>query len=248
MSKVILIDDEQHCIDTLSSMLKAHPKYKIVGTAHTVAEAIEKTKKLKPNLVFLDIEINNATGFHYLQAFPSIDFNVIFTTAHEHYAIKAIKYSALDYLLKPIDQGDLNESLNKLDSKLSLEGLEERFNTLINNIKQPEIYKRIHIPTAEGFQFIEIKDILFLKAAINYTDIYLTNSKKITVTKTLKFFESLLHQSHFYRVHKSYFINIDHIIAYHKTNGGEVIMKDNTPISVSLRRRELFLKRVFPNS
>jgi len=248
MVKVILIDDEQHCIDTLTSMLKLHPNFTIVGTAQTVSEAIEKTKRLKPNLVFLDIEMGNANGFDYLQAFSSIDFYVIFTTAHEGYAIRAIKFSALDYLLKPIDQDELKQSLNKLDDKLSSEGIEERINTLIHNLRQPETSKRIHIKTAVGFEFIEIKQILFLKGAINYTDIYLTIGKKITVTKTLKFFESLLSQTQFYRIHKSFIINISHIIAYHKTNGGEVIMKDKTTISVSIRRREHFLKTVFPNS
>ncbi len=248
MNKVLIIDDEQHCIDTLSQALAGHDQYKIVATAQNLKDSLQKTKQHQPDLVFLDVELGPETGFDYLSQLTSINFEVIFTTAHEHYALKAIHYSALHYLLKPIDSNDLRDALDRFNNRKEGLAIQDRLDTLIHNMSGPETSKRIYISTTEGYLFIDLSNIIYLKAAESYTYVYPNNGARRIASKTLKFFHELLPKDQFYRVHKSYVVNIEHIVSYRKASNGEVVMSDGTVISVSLRRKDHFLKTVFPNT
>ena len=247
MIKVLIIDDEQHCIDRLTHLLI--PSYEklveIIGSARSVEEGVKAITLLKPDLVFLDVQIHEKTGFDLLRALPEINFAIIFTTAYEKFAIQAIKFSAIDYLLKPIDEDDLNIALLKLINDTSKKITSEKIDTLLQNTqKNTGIPKKIIVPTISGFEFLDIANIIRCKSDINYTTIYLKDKQKLVVAKTLKEFEELLTDHSFFRIHNSHLINLAFIKSYNKGKGGSVILTDGTEIEVSSRRKDDFLKRL----
>ncbi len=247
MIKVLIIDDEQHCIDRLSKLL--HPSHdnilEITGTALTVEEGVEKIISLKPDLIFLDVQIDDKTGFDLLRALNEINFAIIFTTAFEKFAIQAIKFSAIDYLLKPIDDADLNAAILKFMNERSQKLAAQKIELLLQNTQnKKDIPKKIIVPTVSGFEFLEIADITRCQSDINYTTIYLKDKHKLVVAKTLKEFEELLGGHAFFRVHNSHLINLNCIKSYNKGKGGSVILNDGTEIEVSFRRKDEFLKRL----
>ncbi len=245
MIQAIIIDDEQHCIDRLDYLLSTYAGrlIQVAGAYMTVEKGVQAIHSLKPDLVFLDIEVGRDTAFDLLAAFGRIDFEVIFTTAYEQYAVKAFRFSALDYLLKPIDRDELLASLDRLQERVSQQDRAEKFDVLFDNLrKQPGTSRRITIPTVNGFHFITTDEIVRCQADINYTHLFLKNNQKITVAKPLKDFEEMLGEYRFYRIHNSHLINLDYISSYVKGKGGYVIMKDQTEIEVSTRKKEGFLK------
>lgn len=247
MIKAIIIDDESHCITRLEYLLKEYCKsfVQLIDTYQTIEEGITAIEKHQPDLVFLDVQLNDKTGFDLLSQLNEINFGVIFTTAFEKYAVKAFKISAVDYLLKPVDANDLLSAIEKLKQKISKEELSKKFEVLLHNIKNVQgISKRISIPTANGFSFIEVSNIIRCEAAVNYTILYLTNKQKLTIAKTLKEFENLLTAYNFCRVHHSHLINLAYIKSYNKGKGGFVVMNDQSEIEVSTRKKEEFLKRL----
>lgn len=247
MIRTIIIDDEQHCIDRLSGLLATHCKHEvhIMESCQDVETGVIAIKKLQPDLVFLDVMLHDKTGFDLLRQLPVINFEVIFTTAYEKYAVEAFRFSAIDYLLKPIDQDDLKEAVDKLKNKILKDELSEKFQVLFHNLKNNQgLSKRISIPTVNGLIFLEVKDIIRCQAEVNYTNIFLKDKQKITVSKTLKEFEELLTAYNFYRVHNSHLINLTYVKSYHKGKGGYVSLTDNSEIEVSTRRKEQFLKKL----
>lgn len=246
MTRAIIIDDEQHCINRLSKMLKeSNHDLLLMDSFQSVEDGVTGIKKLHPDLVFLDVQINDKTGFDLLQQIPTIHFEVIFTTAYERYAVQAFKFSALDYLLKPIDEDDLAKALNKLKEKVAVKEHAARFDTLFHNLKNIQgAGKRICIPVTSGLEFIEVSDIIRCQSDVNYTTLFLKDKQKLVVAKTLKEFEEMLSDFNFYRVHNSHLINLTFIKSYNKGKGGFVTMKDNTDIEVSTRRKDEFLKRL----
>ncbi len=247
MVKVLIVDDEQHCIDRLSKLL--YPSHsnllEISGTALTVEEGVEKITSLNPDLIFLDVQIDDKTGFDLLRTLPEINFAIIFTTAYEKFAIQAIKFSAIDYLLKPIDDADLNAAIVKFMKERSQKLTAQKIDILLENTKnKKDLPKKIIVPTVNGFEFLEIADIARCKSDINYTTIYLKDKHKLVVAKTLKEFEELLSGHPFFRVHNSHLINLNFIKSYNKGKGGSVILTDGTEIEVSFRRKDDFLKRL----
>ena len=247
MIKVVIVDDEQHCIDSLSKLLNpSHSNLlEIVGTALTIEHGIEKIISLKPDLIFLDVQIDHKTGFDLLRALPEINFAIIFTTAYEKFAIQAIKFSAIDYLLKPIDDAELNAAILKFMNERSQKMTSQKIDVLLQNTQNKKgIPKKIIVPTVSGFEFLEIADIIRCQSEINYTTIYLKDKHKLVVAKTLKEFEELLSAHPFFRVHNSHLINLNFIKTYHKGKGGSVILTDGTEIEVSFRRKDEFLKRL----
>lgn len=247
MISAIIIDDEQHCIDRLSKLLKTYcyQTVGVMGYFQTIEEGIRGVKSLQPELVFLDIQIHDKTSFDLLNQLNEITFEVIFTTAFEKYAIQAFKFSALDYLLKPIDADDLKQAVEKLNKKISKEETSKKLETLLHNMKDLQgLSKKIAIPTINGLMFIQINDIIRCESSVNYTTIFLKDKQKITVAKTLKEFEELLTDHHFFRVHNSHLINLGYIKSYQKGKGGSVLLTDNSEIEVSTRRKEAFLKRL----
>lgn len=247
MTRAIIIDDEQHCIDRLNKLLKetAAGELEILDYFKTVQDGISGIQKLQPDLVFLDVQINDKTGFDLLQQLPSVNFEVIFTTAFERYAVQAFKFSALDYLLKPVDADDLAAALQKLKEKISAKENNTRFDTLFHNLKNIQgISKRICVPVTTGLVFLQVSDIIRCQSDINYTTIFTKDKQKLVVAKTLKEFEEMLSDFNFYRVHNSHLINLAFIKSYNKGKGGFVTMTDNTDIEVSTRRKDDFLKRL----
>lgn len=245
MVRTIIIDDEQHCKDRLLRLIEGNcsRSLQVEGTFHSVEEGIKAIKELKPGLVFLDIQIHEKTGFDLLQALPEIDFEVIFTTGFEKYAIQAFKFSAVDYLLKPVDADDLIQAVSRLEKRLSSRDISAKFETLIHNLKnQDKSTKKITVPTSDGLMFIPVNEIIRCQSNVNYTTLYLVNNKKITVAKTLKEFELLLSDYDFFRIHNSHLVNLAFIAGYKKGKGGMVVMSDRSEIEVSTRRKEEFLK------
>lgn len=247
MIKAIIIDDEQHCIDRLENLLANYcaDSVKQCGSFKSVEEGLTAVKQIKPELVFLDVEINNKTGFDFLKQLPEINFEVIFTTAYDKYAVQAFKFSALDYLLKPVDANELQTAVNKLSEKFSQKEISQKFDVLFYNLKNIQsASKKICVPVLSGFVFIQTSDILRCESNINYTTLFLKNKQKLLVAKTLKEFEDLLSDYNFYRIHNSHLINLAYIKTYNKGKGGSVTMEDGSEVEVSTRRKDDFLKKL----
>ena len=242
MIRTLIIDDEQHCINTLINHLKNYDNYEICAVAKNIEDAIELTEFIKPNLIFLDINLGSKTGFDYLNAiYPKINFDIIFTTAYNNHAIEAIRFSAIDYLLKPISASELQNALSQAESEISKRELLTRLQSLEYNMKNKlKSDKFIHISTLQTVYKISTKDILYLKSENNYTDFYLTDANKITASKTLKYYDELLSGSHFFRVNKSFLINTEHIKTYQKRSR-KLILSDNTRVIVAFRRQKDFI-------
>jgi len=244
VTKAIIIEDETQAISALKSELQLHcPNVIVIGEARTVKDGIEKIKTLQPDLVFLDIQLTDGQGFDILSAIEEHLFKVIFTTAYSQYAIKAIKYSALDYLLKPIDSEELVAAISKLQPSQKNEEL-ARLEMLISNIKNPEKRKKIALQTSEGFSIYEVDTIVRCSAESNYTCIYFSNGKKVLFSKTLKEFEELLEGSDFERIHHSHIINLNHLNSFVNKDGGYVIMNDKSTVPVSQRKKTQLMERL----
>ncbi|HUX85079.1 MAG TPA: LytTR family DNA-binding domain-containing protein [Chitinophagaceae bacterium] len=247
MFRALLIDDEQHCLDRLSGLLETHCRDSIgvCGQSASVEEACRAIASLHPDLVFLDVQIQDQTGFDLLGMVPRIDFEVIFTTAYEKYAVQAFRFSAMDYLLKPVDPDDLVQAVGKLKEKIGAAELSGHLKALFHNLTQLRGAARIiSVPTVKGFTFVTVGEILRCQAQGNYTILFLKDQRKFTVARTLKQFEELLSDYSFFRVHQSHLINLSYIRKYDKGGGGTVWMQDQTQIEVSTRRKEEFLRRV----
>lgn len=242
--KALIIEDESQAISALKSELLLHcPEVTVIGEARTVKEGIEKIKALQPHLVFLDIQLTDGLGFDILAALETQNFKVIFTTAYSQYAIKAIKFSALDYLLKPIDSEELKAAIQKaslVPPKNELSQLE----LLIQNYKNTTQRKKIALPTTEGISIYEIDSILRCSAESNYTCVYFTNGKKALFSKTLKEFEELLEGSDFERIHHSHIINLNNLVSFVNKEGGYVILSDKSNLPVSQRKRSQLIDRL----
>ena len=247
MIKSFIVDDEQHCINRLCDQLNNLCKntVEVAGTFSSVETAIAGINKHKPDLLFLDVQLNESTGFDLLSRLPEINFEVIFITAYDHYAIKAFKFSAIDYLLKPVDPDDLLQAINKVQNTLERHELSKKFDALFQNLKSAgTTTRKITVPTSKGLIFIAVNDIIRCEADVNYTTIYLKDKQQVLVAKTLKEFDEILSDHQFFRIHNSHRINLNYIRSYHKGKGGYVILTDNTSLEVSTRRRDLFLKKV----
>lgn len=233
--KTILIDDELQGRNALKTKLKMHcPRVEIIGEAENGAQGIELINKLKPDLLFLDIEMPVMTGFEMLNTIQDRSFQVIFTTAYDHYAIKAIRYAAFDYLLKPIDAEELIQCTQKLE-KIKYPINEDRLQLLQNK------FSKIALATSEGLIFSTVEDILYLEADSNYTIFHFKDKSKQIVSKTLKDFEELLPGDTFFRSHHSFLINLQHIKKYLK-NESQIELTNGSMVDLSRRKKEEFLK------
>ena len=244
MIRTIIIDDEEDGRNGLNIALKKYcPEIDVQHICESPEKGIEVIKKNKPDLVFLDIQMPNMSGFDLLQQLAPVNFEVIFVTAHDHYAIKAIKFSALDYLLKPIDIDDLIHAVKRVKERVSIEPTAFRYQSILNNIqyKSREIEK-LAVPTLEGIDFFETQDIIFCKADGNYTVLYLKGKANKIVCRNLKDFESLLTEPAFCRVHHAALINMKHIQKYVKGEGGHVILTEGHQVEISRRKKESFLQ------
>lgn len=247
MIQAIIIDDEPHCIEYLRRLL--HDEFtgriELTGIAQTVNEGIKQISFLQPDLVFLDVQIGEKTGFDMLRQINEKNFDVIFTTAYDKYAIQAIKFSAIDYLLKPIDKEELEIAIIKISGQISKKTTTEKIDTLLHNLERKDnAFKKIMVPTNSGFELLDVADIIRCESHINYTNIFLKNKKEILVAKTLKEFEEMLSEYHFFRIHNSHLVNLSSVKSYHKGKGGSVILSDGTELEVSTRRKDDFLREL----
>jgi two-component system LytT family response regulator len=246
MIKAVIVDDERKSRESLKILLEDFcENVDVVGLASTVEEAIGQVGLNNPDVVFLDIQMNQETGFDFLNKITRKNFEVIFTTAYDEYALDAIKFSALDYLLKPINIDQLKAALQKVEEKHSKDNLGDKLELLLQNIKSEsaENFKLV-LPTNDGLTFISFKDILYCEASSNYTIFNMRNGRNHVVSKTLKEYEDLLTYYHFYRIHNSYVINLREIKKYIKGDGGHVIMSNDKALDVSKRRKDLFLSKL----
>jgi two-component system LytT family response regulator len=243
--KVILIDDEARGRQALRQKLIEYCNdVEIAAEAENGEQAIELIETHKPDVIFLDIEMPMMNGFELLNNLQELNFHIIFTTAYDHYAIKAIKYSAFDYLLKPIDIEELKAALSRLKNSNSYY-IKNQVKTLSENIKYPsKPLNRLAVPTLEGLNFYEIDKLMHLEADSNYTLLHFTDLKKIVASKTLKEFEELLPEELFFRPHHSHIINLNHISKYIKGDGGQIVLSNGTTVDVSRRKKEEFLKLI----
>lgn len=242
--RAVIVDDERQGRKTLAILLRKYcPEVEIVGEADTVVSAIKTINAAKPDLVFLDIEMPAGSGFELLEAFDVVEFEVVFVTAYDSYAIRAIKVSALDYLLKPVNAAELKAAVAKaLHPKNGQKDRLQQLHLLKEQVRSP-VLDRLALPTEEGFVFIEIQNIIRCNAASNYTVFFLKDSSKIIVSGTLGEYDELLSDNNFFRVHNSHLINMRYVQKYLKGKHGLVVMTDGSEVEVSVRRRDAFLER-----
>jgi two-component system, LytTR family, response regulator len=241
MIKAILVDDEHAAIKTLEHyLLDYNDILEVIGSFLDADMAIEKINELKPDVLFLDIQMPKKNGFELLNHVQALDIYVVFCTAYDIYALQAIKFNTLDYLLKPIDPEELKHTMDKVNKQVSIQQLSKKLGVLNENTSQPT-KEKIYISNSEGINCVYIEDIIRMEADSNYTHIYLQSKKRITVSKTLKEFEAQLSHTHFKRVHQSHIVNVKRIIKYLKENGGSILMDDNSLVVVSRRMKKDFL-------
>lgn len=238
--KAIIVDDEADGRLVLSNLLSTYcPEVKLLQQCKSANEGVLAIDTFSPDIVFLDINMPRINGFSMLEKVKEKDFDLIFVTAHHDYAIKAIRYSALDYLLKPIDPEELVAAIQRCAFNKSQNA--EKRSHFMANVTNEEI-KQIVLPVRDGYVFVKIDDIVHCEADSNYTVLYLANGEKYMVSKTLKDFEHQLSNKKFFRIHKSHLVNIDYLKKYTKGDGGTVTLLDNTNLDVSRRNKEEFLK------
>ncbi|WP_028981741.1 LytR/AlgR family response regulator transcription factor [Sporocytophaga myxococcoides] len=247
MIKALIIDDVEKARVALRSDIKSYcPEVDVIGEADGVEIGMRLIKAVSPDVVFLDIKMSDGSGFDLIDKLKKeniINFQVIFTTAYNEFAIKAFKFSAIDYLLKPVDPDDLMQAVKKIRKSESKDQLSENLNLLLENIKGMQtVGKRIALNSIDKVQLVNVSDIIQCESQKNYTIFYLQNHKQILVTKTLKEFEEMLESDGFLRVHHSHLINLKHLKEYIKADGGYAVMSDSSQVPVSVRKREQLLR------
>ncbi|MEO8768940.1 MAG: LytTR family DNA-binding domain-containing protein [Ferruginibacter sp.] len=244
--KVLIVDDELHNRIMLEKMLRQHIDISTeISQAANVQEALLFISIHHPRIIFLDIQMQDETGFDLLQQLPEYDFEIIFVTAHDNYAIKAFRFNALDYLLKPVVVSELKEAVNKAILRLRKQSPSETEN--IQRLYQqlsgkPGLAESISVVTTDGFMVLPLKDIIYCQASSNYTNIYMKGGKKILSSKTLGYYEDILTGHHFFRAHRSYFINLAHVSSYKKGEGGFIIMSNGDEVELSRYNKNDFME------
>ena len=241
----VIIDDERKSRETLQKIVEKYfsDHISIVYLAASVKEGVYAIKKFDPKLVFLDIEMPNENGFKLFDYFDYYSFEVVFTTAYKQYAIDAVKYSALDYLLKPINYIDLKDVLKRLEHKKNKLTVNTQIETLLSNLNTgSEEFNKIALPTLDGYELVRFNNIIYCQAKENYTNIITNRNEEIIVPKTLKSIENILPGSMFFRIHKSYLVNLNYIKSYSKINGYKVRLENGVQLDVATRRNEEFVK------
>ncbi len=238
--KAIIVDDEINGVELLQHLISENcAGLSVIAAETSPHKGIELIEKLRPDVVFLDIEMPEMSGFELLEKLKHLSFQVIFTTAFDNYALKAFKYNTIDYLLKPVIVAELVAAVNKLESKTK--NNTGNIGELLETIRRVQNTGRLTISSQNEILYIETEKILRLEADSNYTNVILTDGKKITSTKTLKDYESLLNPHNFFRTHKAFIINLDHVEKFVKSDGGYIVMKDNAQIPVSREKRQALI-------
>ena len=244
MIRSILIDDESNSLEMMEWLLKTYcPQVAIEAMCNSAEKGIEAINKYKPDVVFLDIEMPKMNGFDMLEQFDKLSFDVVFCTAYDQFAIKAFRYSALNYLLKPVDPEDLKDTIRRIEEKRSAPS-REQIDLLLQSMRataKPTV-QRIALTTGDGLIFVSTRDILYCEAESNYTAVVLDGGKKILVSKVLKDIDEALAGPDFYRIHNSFLINLNHIKKYVRGDGGYVVMDNDVTVGISRSRRQEFME------
>jgi two-component system LytT family response regulator len=244
MIKAVLVDDEKNALEMMEWLLATYcPQVEIAAMCSSAEQGIEAVHTHRPDVVFLDIEMPKLNGFDMLEKFDKLFFDVVFCTAYDQFAIKAFKYSALNYLLKPVDPEDLKITVQRLEAKKTIP-TKEQFDLLLQNIQQPvkTTPQRIALTTGDGLIFVPTADIIYCEAESNYTSVVLSGGKKIVVSKVLKEIDEALSGPDFYRVHSSFLININRIRKFVRGDGGYIIMDNDATVSISRSRKQEFME------
>jgi len=236
----IIIDDEPNNVENLQTIIGTYCLgIEVVATANSAAEGIGGIKTHRPDLVFLDIQMPGASGFDVLKAFTTVNFEVIFITAYDQYGIQAIKFSALDYLLKPIDIAEFKTAIAKASKKISARRQNHNIENLLEYIKSGQRDSpKIALPTLAEIQYVKVNTIIRCEAENNYTTFYLDNGEQILVCKTLKEYDELLQPHQFIRTHQSHLVNLQFVKSYLKEDGGMLLLTDQTKIPISRQNKD----------
>jgi two-component system LytT family response regulator len=236
--KAFIVDDEANATLALQSIISyACPTIEVVGTAQNITEAFHKINETLPELVFLDIDINGTTSFELLNLYDTVPFKIIFVTGHDEYALKAIKYAALDYILKPINSVELAQAVQRVNQFFHINGVP----MLRSTLEEKYIATKIALKVGHEVNIVLIEHIVYAKSDGNFTHVYLKNGNKLYVSQNIKELEFLLEDKHFYRVHKSYLINMLHIQHYNQKVGAEVTLTNNKVVPIATRQKQEFL-------
>lgn len=246
MLRVSIVDDEKHCCDNLQWLLKEYcPAVEVVAVSNTADNGLLQIRQLQPQLVFLDVEMPGTNGFEMLEHLPKIDLDIIFTTAFNQYAIRAIRFGALDYLLKPIDKDELCEAVAKSLNRPRLSSLNQ-LAALFTHVKPGNTasFQKIALPTLHGYELVAVANILLCESSSNYTDVRLNDGQHFLISRTLKEVEELLDRPPFLRVHNSFLVNLDYAIRYVKGEGGYLVLNKDITVPVSRSKKEELLKLI----
>lgn len=248
MLKTIIVDDEPYCCEILAAMLEADcPDVHVVSICNNASEALVAIRQDSPDIVFLDVEMPRMNGFEMLEQISNIGFHLIFTTSYDQYALKAIRFSAIDYLLKPVDREELKKAVQKVKERIQ-SPVPQQLEILMQKLRNPSHpVNKIALPTLEGLQMIPIDSIISCESDDNYSNLQLKSRKKILVTRSLKEMEEMLEQHSFIRVHRFNLVNLNEIEKYIKGDGGYLVMSDGTSIDVAKNKKEVLLKKLLPH-
>lgn len=238
--KAIVLDDEKHCVESLCLDIERYcPEVEVVAALTSAKECLSAIKKLRPELLFLDIEMPWMNGFELLEYLYPTDFEVIFVTAYDSYAVQAFRASAVDYLMKPVDKNDLIDAVEKVKTRISNNGRTEQahIRTLLDDYFSKRKVSKIALPDKDGQKFVELDQIMYVEASSNYSNLHLADGNTLLVTLTLKHIDSKLDDERFIRVHHSFIINMDHVTQYVKSDGGYLVMKDGSQVPISRSKR-----------
>lgn len=244
--KAIIVDDEPYCCETIAMLLEDSKDICVIEQCQSAAEGLAAIKKHRPDVVFLDVEMPRMNGFEMLEQNENIEFEIIFTTSYDHYALKAIHFSAIDYLLKPIDEEELFKAVEKVKKRAGNFN-PQQFELLLQRLSQPaSTITRVALPTLDGLELVQIGNIIYCASDSNYTTVYFKDKSKVVVSRTLKDIEELLSDHPFIRVHRCYLVNMNEVQKYKKGNGGFLIMSDGSQVNVSKNRKEFLLSKLQP--
>jgi two-component system, LytTR family, response regulator len=245
--KTILVDDEPRGLNSMQKLLQMNcPEVQIMATATSVDEAIEKIKECAPDLIFLDIAMPVKNGFELLRELKDLQFEVIFVTAHNQFMIEAFHFSAIDYLLKPVEDSLLVDAVNRAKKRIRERSGHKNIETFLHNLRQQQSPQkmRLCIPSLKGFQVIELDDVLYAESSGNYTNLYFLNKPMVCTSKPMHEYEKLLEDAGFARIHKSILVNLLHVKEYLRGEGGSVILSNGHEVEVARRKKDLFLSKM----
>jgi two-component system, LytTR family, response regulator len=246
MIKALIIDDEKHCCDNLEWQVKKYcPGIEIIAVCNTAEKGLHQIEQNQPQLIFLDVEMPAKNGFEMLEELKEINFDIIFTTAFNQYAIRAIKFGALDYLIKPIDKDELRDAVNKYLQNRQKDSFKQ-LTALLSHIRKSNdlSFQKIALPTLHSYELVPLNNIMVCESNNNYTNVRLINGQNILISKTLKQIADLLDMHPFFRVHNSFLVNLQYAIRYVKGEGGYLVLNNDTTVPVARSKKEELLKLI----